>query len=189
MIMENLVNYIKRYVEIEEQELDIILSSFQERFVSKDRFVIQKGQVVTDYYFVSTGGLLIYVLENDIQSTRYLTFENELIVDIENIKSKGTSRTYIRAIEDTVLYTISHEKMEALYEQFPIWQKFGRLLWEEAFASVLSSHHSFQSLTAKERYLILLKRSGLVNRVALKDLSSFLGITPSSLSRIRKEIL
>ena len=78
--------------------------------------------------------------------------------------------------------------METLYNRFPLWQKFGRLLWEDAFASVLYGIHNFQTLTAKERYLDLLKRSDLIFRVPLKDLSLFLGITPQSLSRIRKEI-
>ncbi len=78
--------------------------------------------------------------------------------------------------------------MENLYERFPKWQKFGRLIWEESFSSVLNGVHSFQSQTAKERYLDLLQRSKAINRVSLKDLSPFLGITPSSLSRIRKEI-
>jgi hypothetical protein len=78
--------------------------------------------------------------------------------------------------------------MEILYDRFPSWQKFGRLVWEDAFASVLYGIHNFQTLTAKERYLDLLKRSDLVFRVPLKDLSLFLGITPQSLSRIRKEI-
>lgn len=186
--MDKLIGYIKNYVDIQENELEVILSSFEKRSLAKGKFVIQKGQLVTNYYFVSSGGLIIYVLNNDVQSTRYFAFENELIVDIARIKSKERSETYIRTIEDTVLYTISHQKMEELYERFPIWQKFGRLLWEDSFISVLYGNHKFQSLTAKERYLDLLKRSNLINRVPLKDLSSFLGITPSSLSRIRKEI-
>ncbi len=186
--MEKLTTYIQHYVDIDPQELAVILTNFECRVVKKDGFVLKKEQVVTDYYFIASGGLIIYDVKQEIQSTRYFAFENEFITDISKIKRKARSESYLRAIEDTVIYAISFQKMEALYNQFPTWQKFGRLVWEDAFASVLYGIHNFQSLTAKERYLDLLKRSNLINRVPLKDLSLFLGITPQSLSRIRKEI-
>lgn len=186
--MEKLIKYINNYVSLEEEELEIVLSFFKEKKVFKDKFVIKKEQVVTDYYFVASGGLIIYDILQEVQYTRYFAFENELIADVAKIKKRQRSDSYIRAIEDTELYSISFQDMETLYNRFPLWQKFGRLLWEDAFASVLYGIHNFQTLTAKERYLDLLKRSDLIFRVPLKDLSLFLGITPQSLSRIRKEI-
>ncbi|RBW58243.1 hypothetical protein DS884_10315 [Tenacibaculum sp. E3R01] len=186
--MEKLIKYINNYVSMEKEELEIVLSFFKEKKVSKDKFVIKKEQVVTDYYFVASGGLIIYDIIEEIQYTRYFAFENEFIADVAKIKKRERSDSYIRAIEDTELFSISFQDMEALYDKFPLWQKFGRLLWEDAFASVLYGIHNFQTLTAKERYLDLLKRSDLIFRVPLKDLSLFLGITPQSLSRIRKEI-
>ncbi|WP_435263667.1 Crp/Fnr family transcriptional regulator [Tenacibaculum sp. nBUS_03] len=186
--MEKLIKYINNYVSLEEEELEIVLSFFKEKKVLKDKFVIKKEQVVTDYYFVASGGLIIYDILQEVQYTRYFAFENEFIADVAKIKKRQRSDSYIRAIEDTELYSISFQDMETLYNRFPLWQKFGRLLWEDAFASVLYGIHNFQTLTAKERYLDLLKRSDLIFRVPLKDLSLFLGITPQSLSRIRKEI-
>jgi CRP-like cAMP-binding protein len=186
--MERLINYINSYVTLEKKELDIILSFFKSKTLLKDKFIMKKEQVVTDYYFIVSGGLIIYEIKDEVQYTRYLAFENEFIGDITKIKNKTRSKSYIRAIENTELFSISHNDMEILYDRFPSWQKFGRLVWEDAFASVLYGIHNFQTLTAKERYLDLLKRSDLVFRVPLKDLSLFLGITPQSLSRIRKEI-
>ncbi|WP_103864593.1 Crp/Fnr family transcriptional regulator [Aquimarina sp. I32.4] len=188
-MIDKLSNYIKSYVDIQEEELAIILSCFEKREILKDKFALKRGQVVTDYYFIHSGGFIIYDVDDDIQSTRYFAFENEFITDISKIKSRQRTASYIRAIEDTVVYTITHQKMETLYNRFHIWEKFGRLIWENSFMSVLRAIHDFQSLNAKERYLALLKRSDLIQRVPLKDLSLFLGITPSSLSRIRKEII
>ncbi|WP_272148559.1 Crp/Fnr family transcriptional regulator [Tenacibaculum aiptasiae] len=186
--MEKLVKYIGKYVTLEKEELDVILSFFKRKTLLKDKFIMKKEQVVTDYYFIASGGLIIYDVEEGVQYTRYFAFENELIADISKIKSKKRSKSYIKAIENTALYSISYNDMEMLYDRFPLWQKFGRLVWEDAFTSVLYGIHNFQTLTAKERYLDLLKRSDLIFRVPLKDLSLFLGITPQSLSRIRKEI-
>lgn len=186
--MEKLIKYIGKYVTLEKEELETILSFFKRKTLLKDKFIMKKEQVVTDYYFIASGGLIIYDVEDNIQYTRYFAFENELIADISKIKKKKRSKSYIKAIEDTELYSISYNDMEMLYDRFPLWQKFGRLVWEDAFTSVLYGIHNFQTLTAKERYLDLLKRSDLIFRVPLKDLSLFLGITPQSLSRIRKEI-
>ncbi|PKH52655.1 Crp/Fnr family transcriptional regulator [Tenacibaculum sp. Bg11-29] len=186
--MERLIEYINSYVTLEKKELDIILSFFKSKTLLKDKFIMKKEQVVTDYYFIASGGLIIYEIKDEVQYTRYLAFENEFIGDITKIKNRKRSISYIKAIENTTLFSISHSEMEILYDRFPLWQKFGRLVWEDAFASVLYGIHNFQTLTAKERYLDLLKRSDLVFRVPLKDLSLFLGITPQSLSRIRKEI-
>lgn len=187
--MNRLTNYIRSYIDIEEKELNIILSCFEKQVIPKNKFVLKKGQLVTYYYFICSGGFKIYDMENDIQSIRYFAFENEFITDIFKIKSRGRTESYIKTLEETTVYTITHQKMEEMYNRFPLWERFGRLVWEKSFESVLHAIHSFQSLNAKERYMILQQRSDLINRVPLKDLSLFLGITPSSLSRIRKEII
>lgn len=186
--MEKLITYINTYVSLSKEDLDTILSFFKRKVFPKDKFLIKKEQIVTHYYFIASGGVMIYDMNEDVQHTRYFAFENEFIADISKIKHKERSNSFIKTIEETEVYSISYQDMEELYERFPIWQKFGRLIWEDAFTSVLYGIHNFQSLTAKERYLDLLKKSDLIFRVPLKDLSVFLGITPQSLSRIRKEI-
>jgi len=186
--MEKLISFIRNKVELPDEQLNSICSKFKHQVIPKNRFVIQKGQIVSHYYFIESGGFIIYAKEHGVQHTRYFAFENEFIADIARIKTHERSQEYIQTLEETSLYLISHEDMEALYVQYPVWQTFGRLVWEESFCNVLKSIHQFQTLTAKERYLELVKRSNLINRVPLKDLSLFLGITPSSLSRIRKEI-
>ncbi len=187
--MNSISDYIQNIINIEEKELSTILSCFEKKVIPKNKFVLKKGQLVSHYYFIASGGFIIYDMKNDIRAIRYFAFENEFITDILKVKSRGRTESYIKTLEDTVVYTITHQKMEEMYNRFPIWERFGRLVWENAFTSVLHAIHDFQSLNAKERYLMLQKRSDLINRVPLKDLSLFLGITPSSLSRIRKEIL
>ena len=98
------------------------------------------------------------------------------------------SRFYIQALEDTVLLTIKSDKMTQLYKEFPAWQQFGRQIWETNFLNLVEGVMGFQTLTAEERYLTAMEASDLLQRVPLKHLASFLGITPTSLSRLRKTI-
>ncbi len=89
--MIKLTEFIKKYINLDEEELNIILASFTHRPVTKDDFVIKKEQVVTDYYFIYSGALIIYAINEGIQHTRYFAFENEFIADISKIKIKGRS--------------------------------------------------------------------------------------------------
>lgn len=186
--MDKLRSYIKSQINIDEPELDIIISNFTELKVAKDRFAVKKGQLISNYFFVKTGGLRIYLDHNAKQITTWLALENEFFTDLSSLKIHHPSKFNFQAIEDTVLLTIKAEKMEQLYKQFPKWQQFGRQIWEINFMNLLEGIIGFQTLTAEERYLALMNNSEFLQRVPLKHLASFLGITQTSLSRLRKKI-
>lgn len=186
--MAELSNFIKSQINISDEDLQIIISNFQERTIDKDRFLIRKGQIVTSYYFIKSGGLRIYFDKDDRQVTGWLAFQNDFFTELNSIKSGQPSQFNIQAIESTALLTIDNSKMEMLYKQFPLWQQFGRQIWENAFLKVLNGILSYQTMTAEERYLSMMEQSDLLQRVPLKQLASYLGITQTSLSRLRKSI-
>jgi CRP-like cAMP-binding protein len=186
--MSKFKNYIKSQINIDETELDIIISNFTELKIAKDRFALKQGQVVNNYFFVQSGGLRIYFDHNDKQITTWLALENEFFTDLASLKNQNPSKFYFQAIEDSILLTIKADKMEQLYIQFPKWQQFGRQIWEINFMHLVEGIIGFQTLTAEERYLALMNNSELLQRVPLKQLASFLGITQTSLSRLRKKI-
>lgn len=186
--MEKLRNHIKSQVQIDDGDLEIILSNFKELKFSKDRFALKQGQIVINYYFIKSGGLRIYFDHNDKQVTSWIALENEFFTDLASLKNHSPSKFNFQAIEETVLLTIKADKMEQLYKQFPIWQQFGRQIWETNFLKLVEGVIGFQTFTAEERYLSTMQESELLQRVPLKHLASYLGVTPSSLSRLRKTI-
>ena len=186
--MEALSNCIKSQITIDATDLETILSNFKELKIAKDKFVLKRGQVATNYFFVKSGGLRVYFDHNDKQITSWIALENEFFTDLSSLKSQMPSRFYIQALEDTVLLTIKSDKMTQLYKEFPAWQQFGRQIWETNFLNLVEGVMGFQTLTAEERYLTAMEASDLLQRVPLKHLASFLGITPTSLSRLRKTI-
>jgi CRP-like cAMP-binding protein len=186
--MDKLKIFIKSQIKIDETDLDIIISNFKELKISKDRFALKKGQIATNFFFVKTGALRIYFDHNEEQITSWIALENEFFTDMASLKNQLPSRFNIQALEDTVLLTIKADKMEQLYRQFPLWQQFGRQIWESNFIKIVDGIIGFQTFTAEQRYLSLMKESDLLQRVPLKHLASFLGITKTSLSRLRKKI-
>ncbi len=186
--MQLLKDYIQSQINIDEHDLETIVSCFKVRAVAKNKFVLKQGQIATDYFFVQSGSLRIYFNHGDKLITGWVALENDFFTELESMRNQTPSRFNIQAMEDTILLTIKHQVMEQLYSQFPKWQQFGRQLWEKAFLKVTEGYINFQTMTAEERYLTTMQQSDLLQRVPLKDLSSFLGITPNSLSRIRKNI-
>jgi CRP-like cAMP-binding protein len=186
--MIELSNFIKAQINISDNDLQTILSNFQERTVEKDKFVIKKGQVVAAYFFIKSGGLRIYFDKADREITGWLAFENDFFTELNSLKSGQPTQFNIQAIEKTTLLTIDKQQMDRLYKQFPVWQQFGRQIWENAFLKVIDGILSYQTMTAEARYLSMMQRSDLLQKVPLKQLASYLGITQTSLSRLRKNI-
>lgn len=186
--METLKKYINSQIKINEADLETVISNFKELKIAKDRFALKQGQIATNFFFIKSGGLRVYFDHNDKQITSWIALENEFFTDLSSQKNQLPSKFNIQAIEDTVLLTITSDKMEKLYKEFPLWQQFGRLIWEANFINSIEGIINFQTLTAEERYLSTMTESDLLQRVHLKHLASFLGITQTSLSRLRKKI-
>lgn len=186
--MELLKTYINSQIDLDETELEIVLANFKELKLANGRFALKQGQMATNYFFVMSGGLRVYFKHKEKEVTSWIALENDFFSDMLSLKNNIPSRFNIQAIEDTVLCTISSDKMEQLYKQFPPWQQFGRQIWEANFLKLVEGVIGFQTMTAEERYLTAMQESELLQRVPLKHLASFLGVTPTSLSRLRKKI-
>lgn len=185
--MNQLKSFIRSKVNISSVLLDEFVSHFEGRSLKKGRYLLKQGQVMDHYYFIEQGGVRVFVNQGDKDFTAWLSFENNFIVDIASINQAQPSIYNIQAIEDCKLMAISCRDMDRLYKQHNEWQEFGRKLWEDAFLEVVNEMIKHQTLSAEERYAYLIERSEVLQRVPLKQLSSFLGITPTSLSRIRSK--
>jgi CRP-like cAMP-binding protein len=96
---------------------------------------------------------------------------------------------FIEAIEDSEIVFISYKDLNGLYETHPNWGKFGRLLAESFFNLAQTRTEEFIFFSHEERYLRLLEQHpNIIERVPAYHISSYLGITNPSLSRIRKRV-
>lgn len=186
--MDELVHFVKSKINIGDQELECILSYFKEIAFKKDKYVLKEQHFSTNYYFVKSGGVRIWFDKGGEPVTAWLIFENDFFAELSGLKSGKPTQFNIQAITDTTLLAIDKNSMEHLYTKFPQWQCFGRLIWENAFLKVINGIISYQTLTTEERYIAAMQQSNLMQKIPLKQLASFLGMTPTSLSRIRKQI-
>ena len=186
--MKEFADFIKTRVYIPEPDLQTILSKFQYKVVEKGQFILKRGQIANQYFYIKTGALRFFFGEFDDQLTAWVVFQNEFFTEISSLHPQKPTRFNIEAIEKTELLYIDKAEMEKLYGQFAAWQEFGRKTWETMAVRMIDQIISFQTKTAEERYLEFLSIPGYLQKVPVKQLASYLGITPNALSRIRKNI-
>ncbi|BDD03929.1 hypothetical protein AUTU_14120 [Aureibacter tunicatorum] len=118
-----------------------------------------------------------------------LRSENEFITDYESFISKQSAGLRIQAIEEGEAILLDKNDLDKLYDESFYWNKFGRILSEQIFINSKRRNEQMLFRTPKQRYLDLIKHEPeFFQRYSLKHISSYLGITPQSLSRIRKQI-
>ncbi|PSK83775.1 Crp/Fnr family transcriptional regulator [Prolixibacter denitrificans] len=184
-----LLYYLNNWVDITEQEEAIILSAFEPTSIKKKKDLLVPGEVCRYVYFVTKGGLRSYFVDSKgVEHIYQIRLDNSWISDLESFFSQRPSKYYIEAMEDTQMLRISHERLEQLYHEVPKLERYFRILFQKAYINALERLNATMWESAVERYNDMLKEhSDIFQRVPLTYIASYLGITPESLSRIRKK--
>lgn len=118
------------------------------------------------------------------------SFEHDFVCDYPSLTSKKASSVNIQASTDCTLYLLSLEDLNMFWETDMNTQRLGRRIAETMFSEVYQRLLGFYCYTPEERYQELLNRcADIQERLSLKEIAAFLGITPETLSRIRKKLI
>jgi CRP-like cAMP-binding protein len=118
-----------------------------------------------------------------------LCYEEEFFCDYMSFLTQSSTPLYTQALESLEVLSISHTSLEKLYTESPFGVQIGRVAAESLFIHKQNQQVELLTLTAEERYRQLLqKQPEIIRRTPSKHIASYLGITPESLSRIRKTI-
>ncbi|MGX7687820.1 Crp/Fnr family transcriptional regulator [Flectobacillus roseus] len=186
--MESFKKFIKTIIGIDEIDLNLVLSKCRSRAIPKGKLLLKKGQIATQYYFIVSGGLRFYYETIEKDNTTWVVFKNEFFTEISSLHTQMPTRFNIEAIEETEILVIDKSDMDFLYAHVPVWQEFGRKIWEAMSVRMIDQILNFQTLTAEQRYIQFMSNPEMLQKVSVKDLAAVLGITPNALSRIRKNI-
>lgn len=151
--------------------------------------LISPGQSTAFIAFIQSGAFRVYFINNDGQEiTVWFSFAGMMVTDMLAYFKNGTARFHVEAIEDSQVLIAQKNRLEKMYSKNPDFQKFGKEYVEMALVKVMERMLSLQTKTAEERYLELLDHPDYLQSIPLKHLATYLGITDTSLSRIRKNI-
>lgn len=140
--------------------------------------------------FIKLGSARTYRVDNHLTETNLLLCaENEFITDYESFITQKSAKLYIETLEESELIFLDHKGLMTLYESSFYWNKFGRLISEQIFINSKRRTEALLFQSPKERYLELIaNQPAFFQKYPLKHIASYLGITPQSLSRIRKQL-
>jgi CRP-like cAMP-binding protein len=155
----------------------------------KGEILVNEGKIAKHLYFVLSGYARVFHFEKGIEITNHLASENLFITAYNSFTTKSPAEETVQAISDCALLRISKENLDLLYKQSHNMALFGILMSDRYLVFNNQRAKDLITLTAKEKYLKLLyEEPHILQNVPLQYISSYIGIEPQTLSRIRREI-
>jgi CRP-like cAMP-binding protein len=166
-----------------------IADQFGELAFSKNDFLLREGQVSNDYLFLSEGYMRGFAHDSEGNEVTTTFFSpGQVVFEVSSFFTRSKSRENIQALTDGEGWTITFEQLNHLFHSMPEFREFGRSVLVRGYASLKARMLNMITTTAEERYAQLLQSTpDIFLHAPLKHIASYLGITDSSLSRIRKE--
>ena len=166
-----------------------IAEPFIEREILKHQFFLEEDKLSDEYLFLETGFMRSFAHDldgNDVTTNFYS--QNQVVFEVSSFFNRTRSKENILALTDCEGYFITYEQLNTLFHSLPEFREFGRSILVKGFSSLKNRMLSMITESAEERYVQLLKTNPEIFQYApLKNIASYLGITDTSLSRIRKE--
>ncbi len=187
--LELLFEHLARIAPLYEPDRARASDLFRTVELPKGGFFLREGETCTDLGFVCAGALRSYLLSDGRDHTRQFLFERAFVVDMGSLLDNVPSALYIEALEPTRLLLIAGADLAALEDRSIGFMRLGKRMAERSAINLARRMVSLIRDPAEKRYLDLLKeRPDVLQRVPQYMVASYLGITPESLSRIRKHI-
>lgn len=187
------MNEIRRFIEnitpMNDSDWLFFSAKLQEVKLKKHSILLNSGDVENHLSFISKGIVRLYMPRDESDLTFGFVFENEFVTAYDSFLTQVPSEYQIETLAETVLWRISLEDLQEVYERTSSGNIIGRRMAENMFLLKSKRELSLLSKTAEERYLDLFSnRPKLLQQIPLKYIASYIGVTPQALSRIRRRI-
>ena len=184
--MNSLFQYFKKYNPLSKEAERAIADISGIVTIKKNKDLQPIGHTCKTIYFIKKGLARIYYLKDGIDITESFFFENSIIARVESLFTGKPSRKAIQILGDAEIIAINANQLLKLYDTFPEIERLFRKIFESAYVETVNRIEGMQFHSAEERYKALISAApNVLQRVPLKYVASYLGITQVSLSRIR----
>lgn len=167
-------------------QMNQILSAFTIIEADKGNKIIEQNTFCNHYFFLEEGLLRFVYHTKNKEATSWVLFEGVFFSEMISMKSGLRTNMSLEAIEPSTVLSIEKMALNELCKKVRPFETFLRLTWEDNLYQLLQMKLLQQFSTAKERYEMLINDKRLSQRIPQKFLASILGITPYSLSRLRR---
>jgi CRP-like cAMP-binding protein len=179
--------FIESYTILPISDWQIIEQNFEKKVFHKNDIILAEGSICKYFYFLEQGLIRFYVNKEGNEITKFFTIGPYCFTSKNSFRMQKASEEGIEALTETIVWQTTWKQANELLE-LKSWNAFTRKFVHEVQNHTEELMLEIKTETAEQRYLKLLaKYPDLIHQIPLKHLSSFLGIAPQSLSRIRKK--
>ena len=188
--MNEFIKYTLQFGNLTPQQIDLIISKAFELELRKDEYFSEAGKIARRVGFLVEGiARVCYYNNKGDEITKYFIDENNLVVDIDSFNNEVCSSAYVQALTDCKFICFNKKDWQELLNTIIGWDAIVQKIITKALIQKIERRSPLVTEDATERYLKFLEiYPSIANRVPLSYIASYLGITQSSLSRIRKNI-
>lgn len=187
--MNELSTLITSYFGFAATDAEMVTEYFKPDFLAKGEFYLKSGRTCQSLSFQRSGLLRFFFDNGETEVTQWISAAGGFVADLGGLVFNTPTSMHIQALADTELYTISKEDYNHLGTVFPEWHYLEKLFIARCFTFMEQRVYSLLSMKAEERYQWLFSYNpSLFNQVPLQYLASMMGMTPETLSRIRRKI-
>jgi CRP-like cAMP-binding protein len=190
MSLDLLITSISKHISLTNEEIDFFTSLLKSKSLADGEFLLREGEICKYESFVVKGCLKTYYQDEEgLEHIIDFSIEEWWADDLYSLLTQTPSKTNIKAIEDTEILQISKADLELLYQKVTQFERFFRILFQNAYITQREQINQALSASAEERYLLFIKKKPYAEkRFSQKDIASYLGVTPQFFSSLKKKL-
>jgi len=184
-----IIKNVSKHISLNPSEIKYFTSLLEHQKFDRKEFLVKKGEVASHTNFITHGCLRNYHMDEEgvIHITQF-AIEDWWISDLASFLTQEPSECFVDAIEETEVLRLSRTNYERLFEKVPKFERFFRIIHQNAFIAQNRRILDSISLKAEARYNAFLQRYPAMNqRIPQKQIASYLGVTPEFLSILRSK--
>lgn len=186
---QKFIEYISGFTTLSKEEEELMLESYPIKQFKKGDYILEEGKTTQDAFLILEGCIRRHRQIDGVDKTTGFFTEGEAVAEFESLSFNTPTIHSYSCVEDTIIVVVNSEKEKAFYKKFSRFEEITRMETEKMLGKNQEQLSNFITQSPEERYKHLLHhKPELLQRVPQHQIASYLGITPESLSRIRKRI-
>lgn len=188
--MQNeLIKHISKFISLDEEEAKVLAEHNPVRTFKKGSYLLREGEFTDKCWFVLKGCVRQFQIIDGSEKTSFFYTENQAIAPTSNYEKQIPSDYYLSCVEDTIASVTNLRTVPEMFKKYPKFESLTLVFMGQDYSQTKESFVKFKTSSPEDRYLHLLEnRPDLLQRVPQLHIASYIGVTPESLSRIRKRV-
>ncbi len=191
MSKQALIQFIQNVLPMSEEKAKQISQHFNEKLFLKNDYILKEGTVCRESHFIEEGLVRGYVVDLDGNEVTTHFYSNPIFAnDFLSFFKRVPSKINLQTLSNCKTWVISYDELQQCFHTIPEFREFGRMMLINSYSRLQNRMLGMLQLSSEQRYEKLIKtHPEIFQNTSLKNIATYIGITDTSLSRIRKELL